>query len=194
MRITYEDRLNIGSIDSEILAIKPEFTFEYAWFLVTNASAEYVESHDLGVYNKLMTEDMVTEVIEYYNNYTFKGEIPPYNPLTEGIVDDEIVVIDGKKYQQYKVAPLSAEEALRKYKETVPSSITLRQAKLALHYNELLEIVNLAIADSGDVVLQIEWDNASVIQRDWTSLKTMADSLGITERELDELFILGASL
>lgn len=67
MNITWEDRKNRGTIDGASLPEKPVFSFEYAWFLVTDETAQYVESHELGVYNQDMTAEMRQEVVEYYN-------------------------------------------------------------------------------------------------------------------------------
>lgn len=76
----------------------------------------------------------------------------------------------------------------------VPQSITRRQAKLALNQVGLLQTVETAIANSADEILKIEWMEAGEFKRDWPNLNTLADSLNITDAQLDELFILGGSL
>jgi hypothetical protein len=76
----------------------------------------------------------------------------------------------------------------------VPQVISMRQARLALLQNGLLATVTSAIESGTDEEMKIEWEYAMDVRRDWESLNTMATSLGITEKQLDELFILAGSL
>ena len=80
------------------------------------------------------------------------------------------------------------------YREPVPEVITIRQARLALLAVNLLAAVDEAIATSSDEVLKVEWEYASEVRRDWVNLITMATSLGMTEEQLDDLFIEAAKL
>ena len=80
------------------------------------------------------------------------------------------------------------------YREPVPEAITMRQAKLALLTVNLLATVDEAIATSTDETLKIEWEYATECRRDWQNLITMATALGLSEVQLDELFIEGAKL
>lgn len=75
MYITWEDRKNTGSIDGVPLQKKPVFSFEYAWFLLTEDTALYVESHDDGYFNKPLTQEQINEVTTFYNNWE-----PPVAP------------------------------------------------------------------------------------------------------------------
>lgn len=88
----------------------------------------------------------------------------------------------------------TAEELEAEYKATVPTVISMRQARLVLLNANLLDTVETAIANGTDETLKIEWDYAADVRRDWESLMTMATSLGMTELELDNLFIEGAKL
>jgi hypothetical protein len=78
--------------------------------------------------------------------------------------------------------------------QSVPLSITMRQARLALLAGGLLTTVSEAISSGTDESLKIEWEYATQCKRDWESLTAMATTLGMTERELDDLFVLGATL
>ena len=79
-------------------------------------------------------------------------------------------------------------------KEAVPTVITMRQARLALLGANLLTTVDDAIATGTDEALKIEWEYATECRRDWQSLIVMATALGVTELQLDEMFILGSTL
>lgn len=80
------------------------------------------------------------------------------------------------------------------FKATAPTVITMRQARLALLGANLLTTVDDAIATGTDEALKIEWEYATECRRDWQSLIVMATALGVTELQLDEMFILGSTL
>lgn len=89
----------------------------------------------------------------------------------------------------YTVSDMTKEEL-----NPVPQQITMRQARLALAQSGLLATVNDAIANSTDEALQIEWEYATQIRREWQSLIIMTTALGMDSSSLDDLFILGATL
>lgn len=80
MYITWEDRRGRGKIDDLTIKEKPSFSFEYAWFLVTDETAQYVESHTYGYWNKDMTEEQRSEVISFYNAWEPEVVAPPPPP------------------------------------------------------------------------------------------------------------------
>lgn len=75
----------------------------------------------------------------------------------------------------------------------VPQVLTMRQAKLVLLAAGLLDDVDAAVS-AADRATQIEWEYATEVQRDWPALKVMADAMGMTDAQLDALFIQGAAL
>lgn len=81
---------------------------------------------------------------------------------------------------------------------TVPKLVTPRQAKLALLSAGLLDEVEAAIDAIADPatkrVAQIEWEYAQEIERGWPLLVQIAGAMGMTDAELDELFIAAATL
>lgn len=77
MEVTWEDRKNAGRIDDHYINEKPVFSFEYAWFLVDDDTAQFVESHELGYWNKDMTAEQRQEVVEYYNAWAPPQPVPP---------------------------------------------------------------------------------------------------------------------
>ena len=76
----------------------------------------------------------------------------------------------------------------------VPQEVTMRQAKLALHYRQLLHPVNTAIQNSEDEVTKIEWEYAQTVRRDWPALISLANEMQLTEDEVDNLFIFASTL
>ena len=76
----------------------------------------------------------------------------------------------------------------------VPEVITMRQARLALLQSGLLTTVSDAIINGTDETMKIEWEYATEVRRDWTSLIALATSLSLTSADLDGLFVLAESL
>ena len=80
---------------------------------------------------------------------------------------------------------------------TIPTVVTMRQARLALLQMGLLTTVNNAIlamaAPYGDAA-RIEWEFSSEVHRDKALVKTMATSLALTTAQLDALFTLAGGL
>lgn len=74
----------------------------------------------------------------------------------------------------------------------VPTQITPRQARLALLAVGLLDEVEILLAN--DKAMQIWWEYSLDIQRNHEHIVTMGSALGLTESQLDELFIEGTKL
>lgn len=88
-----------------------------------------------------------------------------------------------------------AELAAAARKAAVPHIVTMRQAKLALLQAGLLDEVDAAIAaEATPKAVKIEWEYASEVQRDWVNTLGLAEMLGLSDEQLDNLFILAASL
>lgn len=72
--------------------------------------------------------------------------------------------------------------------------VTRRQMLTALHRAGLLATIKGAVAASGDVELQIAFDESQEFQRNNPFLATMAQALGKTDAEVDAIFALAATL
>ncbi len=75
----------------------------------------------------------------------------------------------------------------------VPEEVTMRQGKLALLHFGLLETIDGLIAAMPGVqgkAARIEWEYATSIKRQSTLVTSLIPYLGLTEDQLDELFIL----
>jgi hypothetical protein len=79
----------------------------------------------------------------------------------------------------------------------VPQSVTMRQARLALLGAGLLASVNEAIAVMPGVngeAARIEWEYAQVVERNAGLVPAMAVALGMTEAQIDGLFLVAVTL
>jgi hypothetical protein len=79
----------------------------------------------------------------------------------------------------------------------VPQSVTMRQARLALLGAGLLSQVDAAIESLDDpvkTVAQIEWQFSSSVERNRQLVNVLGPLLGLSEDELDDLFIEAAKL
>jgi hypothetical protein len=75
----------------------------------------------------------------------------------------------------------------------VPQSVTMRQARLALFAAGLLDSVTTAIAGAGSAA-QIEWEYAATVERASGLVPSMATALGMTDVQIDALFIAASTL
>jgi hypothetical protein len=73
----------------------------------------------------------------------------------------------------------------------VIASVTMRQARLALHRAGLLDQVDAAITDAE---ARIEWEYATTVERNSPLVQNLAAGLGLTEQQLDDLFTQAAGL
>lgn len=78
-------------------------------------------------------------------------------------------------------------------KPVIPKVVTMRQAKLALLQQGLLNSVNAIIEQAGDAA-KVEWQYATEVKRDNSLVQAIATQLSLTEQQIDELFTLAASL
>lgn len=78
------------------------------------------------------------------------------------------------------------------------TSVTMRQARLALLGAGLLDDVDAAIAAITDPVqrkaAEIEWEYAQTVDRDSPFTKQLAQGLGLTDEQKDALFTQAATL
>lgn len=79
----------------------------------------------------------------------------------------------------------------------VPASVTMRQARLALLAAGLLGAVQTAIdglSSPDKEAAQIEWDYSNEVQRSNGVVSALAPALGLTEAQIDALFIAAGRL
>ena len=90
--------------------------------------------------------------------------------------------VEAKRVSELPVSPLPI------------TTVTMRQARLALLQSGLLATIETAITTGTDEAIKVEWEYATEVRRDWASLITLTTSLGMTSQELDNLFQLASTL
>lgn len=80
----------------------------------------------------------------------------------------------------------------------VPTVLTRRQAKLALVLAGVYPNVSGAIAAIADeterLLVQVAWEDSETFERDNATLLMLANALGLTSSQIDDMFITGATL
>lgn len=83
-------------------------------------------------------------------------------------------------------------------KPSVPTSVTMRQARLALLAIDLLDDVDAAIAAIPDPLqrraAEIEWEYAQTVDRNSIFTMQLSAGLGLTSDQLDNLFLQASTL
>lgn len=117
------------------------------------------------------------------------GEIPEYDPETHTAEEGVPELIEGEWTQVWNVRELTADEL----KARVPASITKRQARQELIEAGLIGAIESAInaiPDATQKALMLSWWNDSQeYGRDHPELVQMATAIGLSEAQLDALFI-----
>ena len=79
----------------------------------------------------------------------------------------------------------------------IPSTVSMRQARLALFQEGLLDQVQSAInamVEPAKTTTQISWDYATEVNRDDDLVVQLSVQLGLTSADLDALFTLASTL
>lgn len=75
----------------------------------------------------------------------------------------------------------------------IPTTVSMRQARLALLQSNLLNSVNTAI-NQGNEADKITWEYATEVNRNSPLVQNMAIALQLSSSDLDQLFTLASSL
>lgn len=124
-------------------------------------------------------------------NLQLAREIAPVLTVL-GHYEQRFEVVD--KFQGADKAEQEAAYLEQLRKDAVPQVVTIRQARLALNQVNLLDSINAVIAGSNDKALQIEWEFCTEVKRSWPALVALQPALSLTDREIDDLFVLAATL
>lgn len=73
-----------------------------------------------------------------------------------------------------------------------PFSVSAMQARLALNEMQLLDDVNTLVQQSNNEV-QVKWEYASVLYRNDPLIEVLGNELGLSNTDIDDLFILAGS-
>lgn len=107
---------------------------------------------------------------------------------------------DSPRYQEYAAfvqAGNAPDEFVASVKASIPQSVTMRQARLALLASGLLPSVDAAIGSmlspQKEAAL-IEWEYSQVIERDYPFVMLLGQAMGLNGTALDNLFALASTL
>lgn len=79
----------------------------------------------------------------------------------------------------------------------IPTSVTMRQARIALHRNGLLNGVEGAIQTMDEpfrTEAEIEWEYAQTVDMDSQFTQMLAAAIGLNQEQLNDLFIQASTL
>jgi hypothetical protein len=122
---------------------------------------------------------------------------PAYDPSTHGLYEAPAKDVFGVLTQQWEVYPLPAEVVAANQRAQIPQVVTMRQARLALHKSGMLTAVDAAIdaqPEPAKTEAKLDWEYAQTVDREFGLVPAMAAAMGLTEKQIDDLFVLAASL
>lgn len=120
-------------------------------------------------------------------NITIENK-PEYNTETHFLRLSEPKLVNNKYVRLWEVVEKEIE---------IPFSITMRQFRLVLLNNGLLNTINNILnnmsGNDGEYV-RIEWEYANEVNRNSPWVSSISQSIGISEQEIDQIFLVGSKL
>ena len=137
-------------------------------------------------------------VVGDYRLYEMAAE-PAYNPDTQRIelTSTPVQRVGQPWLREWVVVALTAAEMTAIAKAKVPASVTMRQGRLALLAAGKLAQVDAAIASLPEPqksAALIEWNFSNELQRGNAFVATLGAALGLSDAQVDQLFIQAAQL
>jgi hypothetical protein len=123
--------------------------------------------------------------------------VPTYTVATQRVEELAPALVESTWTQQWAIIDLSVEEIETKRLSTIPRAVTMRQARLALLGAGMLSAVEAAIdalPSPQKEAARIEWDYSSEVQRYNGFVSILGPLIGMTQLQIDELFIMAATL
>lgn len=105
-------------------------------------------------------------------------------------VESAADLIEGEVYSEEPPTPVVIANP-------VPLSVTMRQARMALFQQGLLDQVSAIIAgmpSPDKEAATIEWEYSQTVERDRPLVMFLGSQLGLTNEQVDQLFITAATL
>jgi len=108
------------------------------------------------------------------------AEMVSVDVLPPGFAVDRYEWIDGALSEKPPIAP----------PPVVPESVSRFQARMALRNAGLFDAADAAMNDPSTPVIAMEaWQTAQIFRRSSPTVAAMAAALGLTDQQLDELFV-----
>lgn len=146
--------------------------------------------------NNLHGGNYTTDFLDKYKEKLINGQLVKDWILTEVLPNENLLkpFWNGTKW----IEGATPEEIAEFNKAEVPQNIRSRQLRLALVYSEFsLDNISQAIEQLEEPqksVAKIEWEYATSFDRDNQLLISLGYMLGLTEEQIDNLFILADTL
>lgn len=149
-----------------------------------------------------LDENKVVEIIDFNPAGLYHPDIVWYECSNESV--EQHWTTDGVNFYPPEIvapeAPATTEEAaaIILAAQRAAMVVTMRQARLVLLQQGLLDGVEAAINTIEDETtrreVQIEWEYAMDIRRDWPALQLITQQLGLTDEQLDQMFLLASKI
>ena len=128
----------------------------------------------------------------------FPAPVPTHDPITQFVREvAPILTAKGHWEQAYEVIDLDPEQIAEKAEAAriakIPAAVSPRQIRQALTAASLRTAVEAAVA-AGDQTIKDWWEFANQFERNHPMVEGMAAGLGVTTKQLDDLFTLAGSL
>lgn len=123
---------------------------------------------------------------------TITINIPLYNHITQTIEAQDVQNVDGEYFIDYYINDKTAEEIEAERKAEVPTQITPRQCRLQLLSLGLLDEVKTMCNANRE--MQIWFEYSLDFQRNHPMIEAMAVQLGLTQDNIDTMFIEASKL
>lgn len=128
----------------------------------------------------------------YYAQIDDAGCVFAVSELAGSVIGQNMIEIDGLDSSLIG-ATWDGSAFIKKTASTVPSSVTMKQARLALLAAGLLDDIDATIKASNRES-KIEWEYASEVRRDHPLIASMQQARGLTDAEVDALFTAAAGM
>lgn len=122
---------------------------------------------------------------------------PAYDHITHKLIPGNVELENGSWYRRWQIVPMTTEEATLYKQSIVPQAVTMRQARLALlSINKLAEVAPFinSLPEPIKSKASIEWEYSQEVQRLNGSVSVIGPGIGLTPDQIDDLFILAATL
>ncbi|MFN7155089.1 MAG: hypothetical protein ACK4OE_15500 [Acidovorax sp.] len=123
---------------------------------------------------------------------------PAHDAATHKAVELAPVEEGGEWRQAWEVVARDSQEIDDARRALVPVKVTRRQARRALVLAGLFDLVQPAIDAIADPLerqlAQIDWDDSQEFARNWPLLLQIGQGLGLSDADMDELFIGAAAM
>lgn len=137
-----------------------------------------------GVTKEIITELKDASTIQFLNGRTFIIEEPSMKKVSlskyQYIIDEYREAIDNESVVEEVV------------ENTIQKSVSMRQVRLWLYRNDRLDLVEDYVKTSKEA--EIEWNYSTSVERISPIVLSIGEYLGMSEQELDTIFIEASTL